>query len=94
LSLLDYAIGIAYAALYLAVITLGFGSGPTLLSALAFAIALLVAPWFVMQPALGLGFMAARTPNPAAVRAINVSVHAVFGLGLYLGAVAWLLGAT
>jgi len=88
-----YAIGIAYAALYLAVIRLAFGSGPTLLSALAFAIALLVAPWFVMQPALGLGFMAARTPNPAAVRAINVSVHAVFGLGLYLGAVAWLLGA-
>jgi len=67
--------------------------GPTLLSALAFAIALLVAPWFVMQPALGLGFIAARTPNPAAVRAINVSVHAVFGLGLYLGAVAWLVGA-
>jgi hypothetical protein len=88
-----YAVGIAYAALYLAIMRLGFGSGPTLLSALAFAIALLVAPWFVMQPALGLGFIAARTPNPAAVRAINVSVHAVFGLGLYLGAVAWLVGA-
>ncbi len=41
-----------------------------------------------MQPALGIGFMAARTPNPAAVRLINGSVHAVFGLGLYLGAVA------
>ena len=79
-----YAIGIAYGGLYLTIMRLGFGSGPTLASALVFAIALLVAPWFVMQPALGLGFMAARTPNPAAVRAINVSVHAVFGLGLYL----------
>jgi len=87
-----YAVGIAYAALYLAIMKLGFGSGPTLLSALVFAIALLVAPWFVMQPALGLGFMAARTPNPATVRAINVSVHAVFGLGLYLGAIAWVVG--
>jgi|HubBroStandDraft_2_1064218.scaffolds.fasta_scaffold477325_1 hypothetical protein len=76
-----YAVGIVYAALYLAIMRLGFGSGPTLISALAFAIAMPVAPWFVMQPALGLGFMAARMPHP--VRAINVSVHAVFGLGLY-----------
>jgi hypothetical protein len=88
-----YAVGLVYAAFYLAIMRLGFGSGPTLLSALIFAIALLVAPWFVMQPALGLGFMAARTPNPAAVRAINVSMHAVFGMGLYLGAVAWAVGA-
>ena len=47
---------------------------------------LLVAPWFAMQPALGMGFMAANTPKPATVRAVNVSVHVVFGLGLYLGA--------
>jgi hypothetical protein len=87
-----YAVGVADAALYLAIMRLGFGLGPTLLSALVFAIALLVAPWLVMQPALGLGFMASRTPNPAAVRAI-MSVHAVFGLGLYLGAVAWAVGA-
>ncbi len=59
---------------------------------LAVSLALLVAPWFVMQPALGLGFMAARTPKPGAVRAVNVSVHTVFGIGLYLGAIgsAWL----
>ena len=84
-----YAVGVAYAALYLATMSIGFGSGPTLISALAFALALLVAPWFVMQPALGLGFVAARTPRPAVIRAVNVSVHAAFGVGLYLGAVAW-----
>ena len=84
-----YAIGVAYAALYLSVMRLGFGSGPTLVSAVVFALALLVAPWFVMQPALGVGFMAARAPHPAAVRAINASVHAVFGIGLYLGAIAY-----
>jgi len=43
-----------------------------------------------MQPALGLGIMASRTPKPSVVRAINFSVHAVFGVGLYLGAVGWL----
>ena len=85
-----YAVGIAYAALYLAIMKFGFGSGPTLVSALVFSITLLIAPWFVMQPALGLGFVAARTPNPARVRAINISTHTVFGLGLYLGGLAWL----
>jgi hypothetical protein len=84
-----YAVGIAYAALYLATMSIGFGSGPTLISALVFALALLVAPWFVMQPALGLGFMAARAPRPTAVRAVNVSVHTAFGIGLYLGVIAW-----
>jgi DUF2938 family protein len=82
-----YAVGIVFAALYLAIMKI-IGSGPTLASALTFGLVTLAAPWFVMQPALGLGFMASHTPKPAAVRSINVSVHAVFGLGLCLGAIA------
>jgi hypothetical protein len=39
-----YAVGIAYASLYLVIMRLGLGSEPTLISALAFALALLVAP--------------------------------------------------
>jgi hypothetical protein len=88
-----YAVGIFYAALYLAIMRFGFNSGPTLASALIYAILLLVAPWFILQPALGLGFIASHTPNPVATRTINVSMHAVFGLALYLSAVAWRLVA-
>jgi hypothetical protein len=84
-----YVVGIVYAALYL-VIAGAPASTPSLLSALVFAWVLLIAPWFLMQPALGLGFMAARTPKPAAVRVLNISVHTWFGIGLYLGALAWL----
>jgi hypothetical protein len=83
-----YAVGIAYAALYLAISRLVLGSGPTLISALVFAIALLVVPWFVMQPALGLGFFAARTPHPSVTRIISISGHAAFGVGLYLGSIS------
>src|SRR5499427_458613 len=83
-----YVVGIAYAALYLAITRWVLASGPTLISALVFAIALLVAPWFVMQPALGLGFFAARTPHPSVTRIVNISGHAAFGVGLYLGASA------
>ena len=67
---------------------LALASGPTLISALVFAIALLGAPWFIMQPALGLGFFAARTPHPSLTRIINISGHATFGVGLYFGAIA------
>jgi len=83
-----YAVGIAYAALYLAISRLLLASGPTLISAMVFAIALLVVPWFVMQPALGLGFFAAKTPHPNVTRIISISGHAAFGVGLYLGSIS------
>lgn len=81
-------LGVGCAALYLAITRLVLASGPTLISALVFAIALLVVPWFVMQPALGLGFVAARAPHPNVTRIINISGHAAFGVGLYLGAIS------
>src|SRR5712671_2019408 len=74
-----YAIGIVWAALYVAIMKLGLNSGPTLIYAVAISLALLVAPWFVMQPALGMGFLASRTPKPAAARAMSVLTHTVFG---------------
>jgi hypothetical protein len=83
-----YAVGIAYAALYLAISRSVLASGPTLISALVFAIALLVVPWFVMQPALGLGFFASKTPRPSVTRIISISGHAAFGVGLYLGSIS------
>jgi hypothetical protein len=87
--ILHHGVGIAYAALYLAIMRFGLGSEPTVVSALIFGIALLVAPWCIMQPALGFGFFAARLPNRAGVRAVNLSAHAIFGLRLYLGAAVW-----
>jgi hypothetical protein len=83
------AVDFAYAAAYIALLQFGLCSTPRPLSAVIFSLALLAAPWFVMQPALGQGVMASRAPNPAAVRAVNVSVHLVFGLGLYLGDFVW-----
>src|SRR5262245_52316356 len=56
--LFHYAIGIAYGLLYAFWVRTMLGTGPTLVSALIFALVTLVAPWFIMQPALGLGFMA------------------------------------
>lgn len=35
-------------------------------------------PFFVMQPALGLGIAASRTPNPVQARIKSLATHTVF----------------
>jgi hypothetical protein len=42
----------------------------------------------VMQPAMGAGIAAARTPSPGVTRLRNLVTHAVYGVGLYVSAVA------
>ena len=46
------------------------------------------APLFLMQPGMGMGIAASKTPNPNAVRLRSLVTHAVFGAGLYLSALA------
>lgn len=82
-----YAIGVAFAWLLLAITGPGWLDAPTLLPALAVGLATIVAPWFVMQPAMGAGIAGSRTPDPRATRLRNLGTHAVYGIGLYLAAV-------
>lgn len=83
-----YLVGIVYGLLYLGVVRILLSATPTLTSALVFGIVTLVAPWLIMQPALGVGAFASKTPNPAMTRMINLSMHLAFGASLYAG---WLL---
>jgi hypothetical protein len=84
--LAHYAIGIAFAALLVATAGTTWLAQPTLLPALAVGIATVVAPWLVLQPAMGLGVAARKAPRPNAVRVQSLVTHAVFGLGLYAAA--------
>jgi hypothetical protein len=86
--LIHYAIGITYAALLVCIQGEVWLEQPTFLPALAVGIATVAAPWFVMQPAMGSGFLASRTPAPLKNCLRNVANHAVFGVGLYLAAAA------
>ena len=83
-----YAVGIIYGVAYLLIVVTLMSSQPTLISALVFGLVTLAAPWFVMQPGMGAGICASRTPRPNLMRLINVSMHTVFGVSLYA---AWLL---
>jgi DUF2938 family protein len=82
-----YTIGVAFA-LVLVLVTGEWLARPTLLPALLYGIGTVVFPFFVMQPSLGLGIAASRTPKPAQARLKSLATHTVFGVGLYLSALA------
>ena len=83
-----YVTGIVYGLAYLCIVQVLLLTGPSLNSALVFGLITVVAPWFIMQPAMGAGVFATKTPRPGLMRSINLSMHAVFGVSLYIG---WLL---
>lgn len=78
-----YAIGIAFAALLFAGWGPAWAGNPTLGPAMIVGIGSVAAPFLVMQPAMGAGIAASRTPRPMAARLHSLVTHAVFGLGLH-----------
>ena len=61
---------------------------PHLGHALAIGLATTAAPFLLMQPGMGAGLLARRTPRPNIARLHTVANHLVFGLGLYLTALS------
>jgi len=91
--LAHYSIGVSLAVGFLLAAPAGWLARPTLLPALAWGLVTVVFPFFLMQPALGLGVASARAPRPAQARVKSLASHAAFGLGLYLAGWAAVLGA-
>ena len=87
-----YMIGITFAATFLSFTGMDWLQHLTLAPALIFGIITVSAPFFIMQPAFGLGVAASKTAKPLQARIRSLMNHAVFGFGLYLFglAVRWL----
>jgi len=83
-----YATGIAYAGLIIAIFGLDWARVPTLCPAVLVGVSMLVAPFFIMQPAMGSGIAASKTSTPNLARLRSVMNHLVFGVGLYAAASA------
>jgi hypothetical protein len=81
-----YLIGIAFACLLAIFCGTEWFRHPTPIPALITGIATVVAPFFIMQPAMGAGIAASRTARPNMARLHSLVMHAVFGLGLYTAA--------
>jgi len=83
-----YAIGVIFALILVLLVSPGWLQQPTILPALIFGIATVAVPFFIMQPSLGLGVAASKTPDPTRARLKSLMTHVVFGLGLYISALA------
>ena len=86
--LAHYIIGGIYGFVLVLVAKAGWLAAPTLLPALLFGLVTMVFPFFVMQPCFGLGWASSRTPKPAVARLKTLMSHSVFGVGMYLSALA------
>lgn len=78
-----YLIGVVFALLLVAMCGAEWLRQPTLLPALAWGVVTVAAPFLLMQPGMGAGIAASRTPRPNAARLQSLITHSVFGLGLY-----------
>jgi hypothetical protein len=86
-----HVIGAGYGQLLVAIWGADWLQQPDIVTPLILALTLLVLPYFVMMPGMGLGVAASRTPKPNVARLKIVMSHSVFGFGMFLA--AWLMKA-
>ena len=79
-----YLIGIAFAAVLIGFAGVAWLEQPTVVPAIAVGLGTIAAPFLLMQPGMGAGIAASRTPRPRAARLQSLITHAVFGIGLYI----------
>jgi hypothetical protein len=83
-----YSIGVSFSALLLWTYGLEWAHSPSMLPALFIGIATVIAPLLILQPAMGAGIASWKTPRPLFNSMKSLATHTVFGLGMYLGALA------
>lgn len=78
-----YVVGILYGVILVIVVREPWLAEPTFLPAWILGIVTVGAGWFLLQPGLGIGWAASKTPNPTKVRLFNLVAHTVFAVGLW-----------
>jgi hypothetical protein len=81
-----YLVGILYGVILVLAVGPHWLAHPSFWPAWIWGIVTIAAGWFLLQPGLGLGIAASRTPNPALSRILGLIAHTVFGFGLYANA--------
>ncbi|WP_333849478.1 DUF2938 domain-containing protein [Leclercia sp.] len=83
-----YLTGIVFALIPLLLNGTVWLSEPTLAAGLLTGLITLLAPFMILQPALGFGIAASRTPRPWLARLLSLLTHMAYGFGLYVAALA------
>lgn len=84
--LVHYLVGLLLAAGFVALAGRDWLAAPSPAAAIGYGAITVMLPFFILQPALGAGIAARRTPQPNRVRLRSLANHLVYGAGMYLGA--------
>jgi hypothetical protein len=87
--IVHYATGIAFATLLVLIFGVGWLRDPTPIPAVIVGVVTVVMPYFILQPGMGMGIAASKTPKPNVARLRSLLTHFVFGVGLFVA--GWLL---
>ncbi len=79
-----YAVGILYGILLALIVPPEWFAAPSFVLPWLVGMVTVAAGWFLLQPGLGIGWAASKTPNPWKVRALNLVAHTVFALGMFV----------
>lgn len=83
---LHYGVGVIYGVVFVLIMGAGWLANPTFLPVWIFSILTIAAGWFLLQPGMGLGWAAAKTPAPWKARGMGLVAHTVFAVGMFSGA--------
>ena len=81
-----YLIGISFSFVLIILFGNEWLEKPLLVPAIIIGLATVIAPLFIMQPALGFGIASSNLPNPIVRVLKSIITHLVYGTGLYLSA--------
>lgn len=81
-----YLTGIIFAFVPLMLNGAEWFSHPSLTTGILAGLLTLLAPFMVLQPALGFGIAASRTPRPWLARLLSLLTHLAYGVGLFIAA--------
>ncbi|WP_193015401.1 MULTISPECIES: DUF2938 domain-containing protein [Gammaproteobacteria] len=79
-----YGIGIGFALIFLGYMGESWLTTPTFWPAYFWGVITTIAPYFIMQPGLGAGVMASKTPFPNKARLLSLLSHSAYGVGIYI----------
>jgi Protein of unknown function (DUF2938) len=83
-----YAVGVLFAFITLVIGGAAWVKNPTLLLPLTVGLVTVGCGWFILQPCLGNGIAASKKPDAGRIRLLNIIGHIVFGVGMWLAALA------
>ena len=84
---LHYGVGVLYGVVFAVLAGTDWLASPTFLPVWLFSLVTIAAGWFLLQPGMGLGWGASKTPNPWKVRVMGLVAHSVFAVGMWVPAV-------